>query len=363
MKTIFGVQSLSRQQVRWEDYLQDLTPVELHQGIWFKREDYFAPLGYGGINGSKLRQCIWMMYEYVQGGGKVGLVSGASVKSPQLPMGAAVAQHFGLPSVMVIGATTPESALKHENVFSAAWFGAKFALSKVAYNPNLQRMVKELQKQPGLRGAYELEYGITTTQSDEAIWEFHLLGARQVRNIPTGVKTLIIPAGSCNSCVSVLYGLVRYQIPVERVVLYGIGPTRLALIEERLAAIERVTRTNIRCYFRRMYHHHQDLAEEHNARRPLGFWPPYILEHYDLHETKYASYQDEMPASFDGIDFHPTYEGKVWRYIGERHPINRSAGDTCFWIVGSRPSAVAMVKQLRTLGDPPTKLPLYEAAQ
>ena len=39
-----------------EDHLLDLTPVENIGGMWWKREDKFAPLGYGGINGSKLRQ-------------------------------------------------------------------------------------------------------------------------------------------------------------------------------------------------------------------------------------------------------------------------------------------------------------------
>ena len=48
--TIFDVQSLDRKNVRWEDYLYRQTPVEHIGGIYFKREDKFAPLGYGSIN-------------------------------------------------------------------------------------------------------------------------------------------------------------------------------------------------------------------------------------------------------------------------------------------------------------------------
>ena len=71
-KTIFDILSLDRNLVHWEDYLYKHTPCELvvnpetNQQVWFKREDYFAPLsnyvnGQQGINGSKLRQAIWLM--------------------------------------------------------------------------------------------------------------------------------------------------------------------------------------------------------------------------------------------------------------------------------------------------------------
>ena len=59
-QSIFKTLSTDRKVVKWEDYLRHLTPVENHQGVWFKREDYFAPLGYGGPNGSKMRQLIWL---------------------------------------------------------------------------------------------------------------------------------------------------------------------------------------------------------------------------------------------------------------------------------------------------------------
>jgi predicted TIM-barrel fold metal-dependent hydrolase len=45
--TVFKVQSWDRNLVRWEDHLLDLTPVEYIGGMWWKREDKFAPLGGG----------------------------------------------------------------------------------------------------------------------------------------------------------------------------------------------------------------------------------------------------------------------------------------------------------------------------
>lgn len=51
--TIFKTLSLDRELVRWEEHLGELTPWENRHGMWFKREDYFAPLGYGGPNGKE----------------------------------------------------------------------------------------------------------------------------------------------------------------------------------------------------------------------------------------------------------------------------------------------------------------------
>jgi hypothetical protein len=45
--------------------------------------------------------------------------------------------------------------------------------------------------------------------SDADIEAFHRVGSEQVRNLPDHMETLIIPAGSRSSVVSVLYGLHR----------------------------------------------------------------------------------------------------------------------------------------------------------
>ena len=48
--SIFPEYTLDIKRLRWHQYLGVLTPWQLHDGLWFKREDYFAPLGYGGPN-------------------------------------------------------------------------------------------------------------------------------------------------------------------------------------------------------------------------------------------------------------------------------------------------------------------------
>lgn len=333
----------------WEGLLTWLSPVERRGDMLFKREDLFAPLGYGGVNGAKLRQCVWLIGGYAASapaGG--GVLSGASVKSPQLSMGSVVARHFGLGTAHVVGATTPASAVRHPNVAVAHRLGARFLVAKVGYNPALQRAVTRLlDTDPRFRGWYRLEYGIGMPPDapPEGLEAFHRLGADQVANVPPGVRTLVVPAGSCNTCASVLYGVARHRpAGLERVVLFGIGPNRLDWLDARLAALEAAGRP-VRSLFRRRYAHHPGKAAAHAGPRDA----PYLLEHHDLHTTGYASYQDEMPETYAGLELHPTYEGKVMRYLlAGPDPSVRGLVDpsTVFWVVGSRPAWAPMAGHL-----------------
>lgn len=355
IETIFDKIDIDRSIVKWEDYLFDLTPVEKIEKTFFKREDKFAPLGYGGINGSKLRQCIWLVNEYVKNSkNPVGVISGTSVKSPQLPMGSAVAEHYGLKSIHVIGATKPSIAHKHENVSMATWFKAKFFVNpKIAYNPVLQRKIKELlEKDESLKDYFYLEYGITLDHkinSDKKVEQFHFIGSEQVKNIPEHIENLIIPAGSCNSCTSILYGLARFTPKnLKNVYLIGIGPNKIDFIEERLDIIEKVSGVYTKPY-NRLYHNSPDIQQKYESNL-FNFYNKnvdynYNLHHYDLHTTKYVDYQDEMEYNYGDIELHPTYEGKVMTYVMEKMPdiINEN---TMFWIVGSKPRKEVMYKHL-----------------
>lgn len=306
MDTIFDTLSLNRDVIRWEDYIGKLTPVENHQGVWFKREDYFAPLGYGGPNGSKLRQLIWLVNRNRHG--KEYILSGASVKSPQLSMTTIVGSHYYLQTELVIGATNTTSALKHPNVAIAARFGAKFHIVNVAYNPYLQKTVNELKRENTL----VVEYGITLEHAKhdvESVKKFHVLGAEQVKNIPTTVDTLIVPAGSCNSLVSVLVGLAMHPTSVKKLRTYGIGPEKVDWVRERMRYIG------------------FDIDK-------LGIeW-----RHINLQEIGYCDYQMEIPFDWGNgdIKFHPTYEGKMMSWLAKNDPIPRD-DKHLVWIVGSRP--------------------------
>ncbi len=305
MKTIFKDLSLDRNVIRWEDYLGEFTPWENHNGIWFKREDYFAPMGYGGPNGSKMRQLIWYVNRFRAG--KSHIVTGASIQSPQLSMSAIVGAHYGLRARQVVYSKAA-TVLKHENPRIAYGFGAEFEYASGPYNPIIQRKVKDLTQEKSL----VVEYGITVPHDRypaDDVRKFHEVGANQVSNLPDEVETLIMPAGSCNSLTSVLLGLTRDPKNVETLFTLGIGPSKLDWVRERLK-IMGVNSDQL----------------------------PFRWQHYSLHDNKYSKYSDHFKGEeFDGIRFHPTYEAKMWRWLRENNKIDAD-DKTGFWIVGSAPS-------------------------
>lgn len=338
MQTIFDVQSPDRGHVRWEEHLDALTPWEFRQGVYWKREDYFAPLGYGAINGAKLRQCIWLIN---RNRGAQRVVTAASVKSPQLPMVTAVAKHFGIPTTIIVGATSDKSSWKHPNVAIARNLGAEVEITSVAYNPVLQRAA--ISRRDAEPDAYLLEYGITTTNDDVEVERFHALGGQQVSNIPQQVKTLVIPSGSCNTLTSILYGLARTPAEsLQRLVLVGIGPDRSAFLRGRFESIRKVFGIDLTKLFRsdEVYPHPVFPTSNDEAR--------YVVEYHDLHGRGIYGYQDEAPFSYAGITFHPTYEGKVMNYLSNNrwwfNRFWRGDGTVGFYIVGSRPDPKLVLK-------------------
>lgn len=353
-ESVFTRFELDSDSLDWSSHLFDLTPVHRVGNLTFKREDAFAPLGYGGINGAKLRQLIHLVSRYRQGGGKAGLLTGASVLSPQLPMAAAVASHFGLPSLLVLGSTSPETAIRRDMVKMAAWFGAKFDFScRVAYNPVLQNQCRKLHEGK-LRDHFYLEYGITL---DHAIHEgrdvlaFHDVGARQVDNIPEDVTDLVLPAGSCNSCTSILHGLVRSPKPnLKNIHLVGIGPSKLDLVNARLRIFEELTDVRYAgafdCQFEGKYDTLNPDRDLFQTREPL-----YKLHYDDLHARGIVRYEDPQPYSYEGIDFHPTYEGKVMNWLFKYRP-ELVKPSTLFWVIGSKPSIETMAPLLQRRNGP-----------
>ncbi len=303
--SIFPVLSLDRNVVKWEEHLGVLTPWENHNGMWFKREDFFAPFGYGGPNGSKMRQLIWYVNRFRQG--KSHIVTGASIQSPQLSMSAIVGAHYGLRARQVVY-SKPNTVLKHENPRIAYGFGAEFEYASGPYNPIIQRKVKDLTQEKSL----VVEYGITVPHDRypaEDVRKFHETGAHQVSNLPDEVETLIMPAGSCNSLTSVLLGLTRDPKKLNTLFTVGIGPNKMPWVRERL-----------------------NLMGVNTEQLPFNW------QHYSLHDNKYSKYSDHFKGEeFDGIKFHPTYEAKIWRWLRENNKLDMD-DKTGFWIVGSAPS-------------------------
>lgn len=284
--------------------LDEPTPVEEHDGRYYKRDDL---LGFtNGVNG-KTRTSLFLARKAIENGAEA-LVYGGSVKAPALGRVASAAAYSGLDCYLVIGSDL-RTAIRHPTVEVAREAGASFIKASVAYNPALQKKAREIAA--GSDGyIWQVPYGVSTPEGweGEQLADFLWQDAPQVANLPSELDTLVVPFGSGNAASGVLYGLSRHAgaPKVNRVVLMGIGPDRSVWMRERL------------------------------ARAGLSYSDlPFELEHIALHPN-FATYNDLMPEREDGIDFHPTYEGKMVRYLNLVSPSWWTArdGSTCMWIVG-----------------------------
>ena len=279
-----------------------LTPVENRDGRWYKREDLFRLSN--GVNGSKLRACHHLISN-AKAAGATTVISAASVLSPQSAMGATVAARLGMDSVTVVGGTTPEKAVRHKSIRMAEEQGSMLTAIAVGYNPALQSAGRRIAE--NTPGGWQLPYGITTPPNAplKDVAAFVEVGAAQVENLPDEIETLVLPFGSGNTAMGVLAGLSVRHWPeaLQRIVLMTIGPDRRSWLDTRMEMLGLSTR---------------DLP----------------IEQVHLHPT-FATYGDRMPETMDGIELHPTYEGKVARYLNGMEPEwwNRD-GKTLLWVVG-----------------------------
>jgi hypothetical protein len=329
--TTFQVRSLDRSRVKWEKHIFDLSPVEKHGDIWFKREDKFAPLGYGGINGSKLRVCIWLIDEAIKAGAK-GVIHGAVTGSPQHPFVATICKHYGIPCVDVIGS---EDIDGHKNLAIAREMGAKFEYSKIGYAKTLESKAFQLRESK-YHDYFVLETNITVNEnknSPSRISKFHSVGSYQSYNIPDQIETVIIPAGSCNSCIGALLGIaLKRPKNLKRIILMGIGnygSKDPPYIQRRLQLIGAPD------VF--LFPWEREVFQFDDGERIQ-------VIHHDVYKNPgtnkpYTEYSDLMPFNYHGIQMHSRYEGKCWNWIQDFAYLDDYLNDkSMFWIVGSEPA-------------------------
>ena len=298
----------------WFSKIYDLTPIELHSDVegtmWFKREDYFAPLGYGAINGAKLRQAMYLCTKQVKGYDSI--ITRATSISPQLPMTSALAKYLGLPCKVVAYSS------EGEMVKICRGFGAEIIKATIPYSNYAKAKVSQIVKESNEK-IFEFKYGLTIdfeNSTPEEIKEFYGVGANQVRCLEgTNIEDLIIALGSSNSSVAVLYGLMKYKTPIKRVHLVGVGPSTIDKLKYRLGLLAQYEGLKLEDIF-------DFIGDSHIA-----------VTYYDLFAEKLWDYSDKCFEKFDNIDFHYTYEGKEMRYIKKVHP-ELIKDTSIFWIIG-----------------------------
>ena len=261
---------------------EPITPVELHEDIWLKREDlYRAP---SGANGSKYRAAQAIL----RGINPPAVVTAASVRSPQHIITATVAAELGIPCTVVVGGT--KRPLDHPSVRAAAELGAEVTVGAVGYNTYLQSYGRDIAQ---LTGAFQMPYGLACPPELDP-WEVFASTARQASALPAEVTTLVVPFGSTNTALGILMGL----------------PTGIAV---KFVSVGNVTL--------------ESFAEQ--ARRLNVPYPA------DVEFTKVPwSYSESRRGAIGSVKLHPTYEGKVLAHLDAEKPSWWRAENTALWVVG-----------------------------
>lgn len=187
--------------------VNDLTPIEKYNGIYFKRDDKFQPFKDIPLNGGKLRQAFLLLYyNYIDikhwCDGHVG--SATSMLSPQGIIITRVAKEFGFKTYLAIGGKRDNSL-----ILLAKEIGAIIKRYNIGYEKTLITMLKQEHK------FFMVKFGLNVSTNRSAIINANAL---QVKNIPDKLDMLVIPVGSGISMAGILAGIKRYKKKVKRII-------------------------------------------------------------------------------------------------------------------------------------------------
>lgn len=279
--------------------LREITPIECIEGLYLKRDDKFAPFENIGVNGTKLRQCAYLIIKNLD---KVqnGVLTCCSVHSPQGIIVTALCKHLGIKSTVFYGGTTDERL----NVLPIPrkikeLDGDIEIVSKMGRLSVLNSKAKKRQLETG---GFIVEHGMDLMNNIDCFLDSV---ANQVQNIPDDLDNLVITCGSAISTTGILYGLKLFNKSVKNIILVGVAPNRIERINNNLLELE--NRLNIKL---------SDIK----------------FKYIDLFNTKGFKYEKKEFAEHYGVKFHPNYEAKTYNWLIKN--IDYKNEKTCLWIIG-----------------------------
>lgn len=181
-----------------------LTPIELRDGLWFKRDDLFE---IGGVRGGKARACF-----VISQSARNGLVTACSRHSPQADIVASIATYLKLRSWV----HTPAGTITNE-LRLAVKHGAKTTAHKAGYNSVI---IARARGDAEKRRATLIPFGMESREAVECT-------AHQTENLPRGVRRIVVAVGSGLTLSGILVGLAERGRPVPVLgIVVGADPRR-----------------------------------------------------------------------------------------------------------------------------------------
>lgn len=245
-----------------------LTPIEHRGPLAIKRDDLCEV---AGVRGGKVRTC-WHLAQ-----GAPGLITAGSRESPQVNIVAHIAAALGVPCRV----HTPEGVLSPE-VEMARDMGAEIRQHRAGYNNVINARARQDAR---MTGWTEIPFGM---KCREAVRQTQ----KQVANIPSDTKRIVIPVGSGMSLAGVLWGLIDRNMDVP-------------VLGVRVGA---------------------------DPKETLDQYAPWNWRNRVQLTTTLAAYHTPAPTIVvEGLTVDPHYEAKCIPYL--------EPGDL-FWVVGLRQSIV-----------------------
>jgi len=275
--------------------LAESTPYQKMDRFWVKRDDLFAPEGYRGLCGSKLRQSINLLNHLAvhirENCDNTILCQSGKGLSTGVMLAAAANPH-GIKVILCVGGMK-ESTWENDPVLSKALeFGAEIRnVCKAGYTSAIKSNIIKLSMNHGWYDASYDERGSGIT-------------AFQVDDLPTEIETLVVPVGDGVQLAAILRRLTHNKRNLKRVVGVQIsGRDRRKSIDEMCDS-------------------------------PLYSQDNHKYEMVVLNKYPYSKkIKQELPNG-DLLD--GTYEAKAYEWMLNNIELDHSV---CFWVVGKKPDA------------------------
>ena len=290
-----------------------VSPVQEQGGVFYKRDDLFAPFGPGGLNGGKCRQTFHLIKNnwdhLIQTfGGR--LITTSSVYSTSGAILAAYAHRFHIKSILAVGGTKPETLGNHHMMRLSQAYGCDVRI--VCGTGMAGPLKKRLTEICEAELVFNAVFSDNVDEQEKAILQPI---SDQVVNLPDDLDNLVVPVGTGIHLLAIMRGLEQHGKTVKRIIGCHVGPDRRKKIDGYLSPLE---------------------------------WqnPPYEMAALNL-KTAYAKPCIEQMPDGDLLD--EIYEAKT--HVWMRENLDLKNEKTLLWIVGRRPSVEETDAQIEQLSE------------
>ena len=286
-----------------------ITPIELIDNIYYKRDDYFKPFGDYHVNGGKVRQALIMFEKYIddiQSKHNNGVITAGSVHSPQSANIAKVAELHEVKCITCVGGTKPENLDNHHMMRLTKHYGCEI---KIVAGHGMSNVIHaRMRKLAEENGYMVIEQGELLEKNPS---EMFYATADQVENIPDELDNLVVASGVGIQLMGILLGLKKFNKKVKRIHSICVGPTR----EKHMKRYE------------------NELLKSQDGMvwdRPDSL----NLNEFTMlpHKSAYGKGHDYL---VNGSYIDDIYEGKAYQWMLDNIDITNEK--TLFWCVGKRP--------------------------